>query len=137
MKKLLTLFAIICVSCFSSTAFADVFSALENISPAQKERLNRVYQKYKFENNKLNTKIMEYNDKLLKLKSDIDKTPEDLAVLVGAYERNLAALKSQQEKLEQEADASYKEILTLEQYEQYKAQQSSVKDAFKNFLPKM
>ena len=137
MKKLIVLFSSICI--LSSTVYAledNMFSSLENLSPVQKNQLKRIYQEYKIKNNSLETRIMEYTSKLNQLKEDTEKTPEQLSVLAGAYERNLNTYKAQQKKLEQETDLEYQKILTAEQYEQYKKQQSEVQDAFKQFLPK-
>ncbi len=136
MKKLLTLFSSICILSMVSAAYADIFDNLQNLSPEQKSQLTRIYQKYKFENNNYETKIMEYTDKLSKVKEDTEKTPEQLSVLTGAYERNLATLKAQQKKLEEETESLYQTVMTQEQYKQYKEQQVNVQDAFNKFLQK-
>lgn len=134
MKK--ALLFVLLVFLTSNVSFAEVFDNLTNLSPAQKDELTRTYQKYKTEYNSYETRIMEYTDKLNKLKSDSEKTPEQMAVLTGAYERNLTTLKAQQKKLEEETDAAYQSILTVDQYKEYKEQQVNTENAFNNFLKK-
>ncbi len=134
MKK--ALLFVLLVFLTSNVSFAEMFDNLTNLSPAQKDELTRTYQKYKTEYNSYETRIMEYTDKLNKLKSDSEKTPEQMAVLTGAYERNLTTLKAQQKKLEEETDAAYQSILTVDQYKEYKEQQVNTENAFNNFLKK-
>ena len=81
-------------------------------------------------------RIIEYNNKINQLKQDKDKTPEQIELLSGAYERNLETFKAQQKQLEQETDKLYKANMTEEQYLQYRALQMNVQDSFNDFLQK-
>lgn len=136
MKKTALLLGVIVILASSNIVFAEGFETLEGITPVQMQKLTRIQYNFKQENNSLEMRIMEYNNKIAQVKKDTDKTPEQISLLTSAYERNLSALKDQQEKLEQKTDALYKSIMTAEQYKQYKAQQINVQDAFKNFLQK-
>jgi hypothetical protein len=137
MKKFALILSILGVFCSSNTLYAaSSFEALEGISPAQLQKLTRIQQNYKLENNALDTKIMGYNNKLIQVQNDKDKSADELAVLESAYARNIATLKSQQKALEEKTDEEYKAVLTQEQYDQYKAQQANVQEAFHNFLQK-
>lgn len=136
MKKTALLLGIVAILASSNVVFAEGFDALEGITPAQMQKLTQIQHNFKQENNSLEMRIMEYNNKIAQIKNDVDKTPEQISLLTGAYERNLSTLKTQQKILEQKTDALYKSVMTIEQYNQYKAQQINVQDAFKNFLQK-
>ena len=136
MKKTTLLLGIIAILASSASVFAEGFDSLENITPAQKQKLTQIQYNYKQENNSLEMRIMDYNNKIAQVKNDKDKTPEQVSLLTSAYERNLSTLKTQQKILEQKTDAMYKSVLTPEQYNQYKAQQLNVQDSFNNFLQK-
>lgn len=136
MKKTALLLGVIVILASSNIVFAEGFETLEGITPVQMQKLTRIQYNFKQENNSLEMRIMEYNNKIAQVKKDTDKTPEQISLLTSAYERNISALKDQQEKLEQKTDALYKSVMTAEQYKQYKAQQINVQDAFKNFLQK-
>lgn len=136
MKKSVLFISLVCIMFSTSMALANTFEQLENLSPVQKQKLTQANQMYKLENNNLETRIMEYTDKLNRLKMDNDKTPEEKSVLIGAYERNLATFKQQQEQIKAKRDEDYKNILTIEQYEQFQAQQIDVQTKFNTFLQK-
>ncbi len=136
MKKTTLFLGIIALLASSVSVFAEGFDSLENITSAQKQKLTQIQYNYKQENNSLEMRIMDYNNKIAQVKNDKDKTPEQVSLLTSAYERNLSTLKTQQKILEQKTDAMYKSVLTPEQYNQYKAQQLNVQDSFNNFLQK-
>ena len=136
MKKTTLFLGIIALLASSVSVFAESFDSLENITSAQKQKLTQIQYNYKQENNSLEMRIMDYNNKIAQVKNDKDKTPEQVSLLTSAYERNLSTLKTQQKVLEQKTDAMYKSVLTPEQYNQYKAQQLNVQDSFNNFLQK-
>ncbi len=136
MKKLLVFLSVLCLLNVGLSSLADIFDNLENLSPSQKDELTRIYQKYKTENNTIETRIMEFTSKINSLKADTEKTPEQIAVLIGAYERNLSTLKDQQKQLTEETEVAYKTVMTAEQYKQFKEQQVNVQDAFNKFLQK-
>lgn len=136
MQKTIFTLMLIGSLCFSNAVFAASFETLDGITPAQLEQLTQIQQNFKKENDSLENRIMEYNNKLTKLKNDKDKTPQQIGLLSGAYERNLTTLKNQKKLLEQKTEADYRAIMTIDQYSQYKAEQINVQDAFKNFLQK-
>ena len=136
MKKTTLLFGVMAVLASSGIVFAEGFDSLDGITPVQMQKLTKIQYNFKQENNSLEMRIMDYNNKIAQVKNDPDKTPEQVTLLTSAYERNLSTLKTQQKILEQKTDAMYKSILTPEQYNQYKAQQINVQDSFNNFLQK-
>ena len=137
MKKVAFLFALSGILLISNTSFAqDAFDRLENITPAQRQQISTVQNTFKIKNNELEMRISGYTDKIARLKADTDKTQDQISLLIGAYERNITTLKSQQEVLKKETDDKYKEILTEEQYKQYQALQINVQDSFNKFLQK-
>lgn len=136
MKKSFLILSIMCLALTSNIVFADNFDNLQNITPVQKQKLTQIQFSFKEENNALDMRIMEYNNKLNQLKTSTDKSPEQISLLTAAYERNLSTLKEQQKQLEQKTDALYKSVMTPEQYSQYKTQQVNVEDSFNKFLQK-
>ncbi len=136
MKKIALMFGVILIFCSVNTAFADNFDSLEGLTEVQKQKLTQIQYNYKQQNDSLDNKIMDYNNKLKQLQNDKDKTSSQISLLSGAYERNLETLKAQQKQLKQETDASYKSVMTDEQFKQYQAQQINVDDSFNKFLQK-
>ncbi|MCD7780076.1 MAG: hypothetical protein LUH05_05330 [Candidatus Gastranaerophilales bacterium] len=136
MKKIALLFGVILVFCAMDAAFADNFDSLEGLTAVQKQKLTQIQYNYKQQNDSLDNKIMDYNNKLQQLQNDKDKTSSQISLLSSAYERNLETLKAQQKQLKQETDASYKSVMTDEQFKQYQAQQINVDDSFNKFLQK-
>lgn len=134
MKKLFL--SLLITGLLSGAAFADMFDNLSDLSPVQKEQLTRVYETYKIKNNEIDTKIMEYSDKLNKIKASTDKSSEQIALLSSAYERNIVVLNAQAKQLKENLDAAYKQILTDNQFKEYSAQQLQVENAFSDFLRK-
>lgn len=136
MKKIIAILSILVLFVTTGSAFADDFSALQGLSAYQKQQLSQVQFKFKQENNALNNKIIDYQNKLAQLNKQTDKSAEQVALVKSAYEKNIATLESQQNVLKKQMEASYKKIMTQEQYQQYQAQQMQVQDAFANFLRK-
>lgn len=136
MKKLAIILGLIGLFFVSNMSFAEDFDALEGLTAVQKQKLSQIQYSYKQSNDSLEMRIMEYNNKIAKVKADVEKTPEQVTLLIGAYERNLSTLKTQQQILKQQTEAQYKAVMTDEQYAQFKAQQINVQEAFKNFLQK-
>ncbi len=136
MKRMSFLIAVLLIFSASNIVFAEMFDNLNGLSAEQKVKLTNIYQQYKIENNKLEDRIMEYNNKINYLKNDNDKTQEQISLLVGAYERNVETLKSQQRILQKNTDELYRQNMTPEQFEQYMLQKDNVQDAFTNFLKK-
>ena len=79
---------------------------------------------------------MDFTNKINQIKNDSEKTSEQILLLTGAYERNLTALKAQQQQLKNQSEEFYKSVLTEEQYKQYQLQQFQVDNAFNEFLKK-
>ena len=136
MKKIALLLMIFAFGAVSNSAFAEMFDNLENLTLEQKLKLTNIYQEYKLENDQLENRIMQYTNKINSLKNDPDKTPEQVSLLTGAYERNVQTLKSQQRLLEKTTDELYKLNMSAEQYQQFSAQKLQVQDAFNDFLKK-
>ena len=136
MKKFIAILSIMMLFTTAGRAFADDFSALQNLTPVQKQQLSQVQFKYKQEIDSLNNRIMDYQNKLAQLNKQTEKTSTEIALIKATYERNVETLKAQQDILKKQMDASYKNVMTQEQYQQYQAQQIQVQDAFANFLRK-
>lgn len=136
MKKLIATLSILVLFATTGTAFADDFSALQGLTAVQKQQLSQVQFRFKQENDALNNKIIDYQNKLAQLNKQTEKTPEQIALIKATYERNIATFKAQQDTLKKQMEASYKNVMTQEQFQQYQAQQIQVEDAFANFLRK-
>ncbi len=136
MKKLFTSIIFLMFFGLFTSCFADEFDNLEGITPTQKEQITQIQLVYKQEYNANETKIMDYTNKLNQIKQEVSAEPSQQALLIGAYERNISALKSRQEKLKQETDEKYKTVLTDKQYHQYLSEQIKVENAFSDFLKK-
>lgn len=136
MKKFALMLCIFSFISISNMTFAQEFDSLENLTEAQKQKLTQIQYNFKQDNESLEMRIMEYNNKMAKVKNDVTKTPEQVSLLTSAYERNISTLKTQQKLLQQKTEASYRAVMTDDQYAQYKAQQMNVEEAFKNFLQK-
>lgn len=136
MKKLIITLSVLSLLTISGSAFAENFDSLQGLTAVQKQQLSQAQFKFKQENDALNNKIIDYQSKLAQLNRQTEKTPEQIALIKATYERNIATFKAQQEMLKKEMDASYKKVMTQEQYQQYQTQQIQVQDAFANFLRK-
>ncbi len=137
MKKIWTVSLLTLVCMMFNFAFAaDIFDALGNLTPEQKRQMSNIYNNYQIKNNELLTRILSYTDKIANLQLNSEKTKEQIALLTGAYERNISTLKNQQEILQKETDALYQLVLTSTQYKQFQELQQKTQDAFNNFLQK-
>ncbi len=136
MKKIKLFTAFLALLLTSNVVFAEMFDNLEGLTADQKQRLTNIYQGYKQENNELEMKIMDYTNKINRVKQDPDKSPEQVSLLTSAFERNIETYKSQQKLLEKTLNEQYKNVMTPEQYSQYANQQVNVQDAFSKFLQK-
>lgn len=136
MKKLIITLSVLSLLTISGSAFAENFDSLQGLTAVQKQQLSQAQFKFKQENDALNNKIIDYQSKLAQLNRQTEKTPEQIALIKATYERNIETFKAQQEILKKQMDASYKKVMTQEQYQQYQAQQIQVQDAFANFLRK-
>lgn len=134
MKKILLALVAVCIIFSANVVIADSFDSLQNLSPVQKQKLTQIQFSYKNQIDALETKIMDYKNKLAKVKSDNTKTKEQLALLTSSYERNISTLEAQKAQLEDAMDNAYKSVMTVEQYKQYRAQQIKVQDAFSEFV---
>ena len=136
MKKLFATVIFLTAFGLFTACFADEFDNLEGITPAQKEQITQIQLVYKQEYNDNETKIMDYTNKLNQIKQEVSTDPSQQALLIGAYERNINALKSRQEQLKLETNEKYKTVLTDKQYHQYLSEQIKVENAFSDFLKK-
>ncbi len=135
MKKVFVL-SLACTVLAGLAAFADDFDALRDISPAQKQQLTLIKSTYKEQLDSIDNSIMNYNSKIAQVRDDKDKTQEQSALLISAYERNIESLNNQKKQIETEMDNKFKTVMTEEQYKQYCAHQIVVEKAFDNFLQK-
>ena len=117
-------------------AFAIDLEKISNLTPDQKVKIAEFQSNYVKQYNDNETKIMDYTNKVNQIKSDNEKSPEQISLLSSAYERNLTALKAQQQQLKNQSENFYKSVLTEEQYKQYQLQQFQVDNAFSEFLKK-
>ena len=136
MKKFIVTLSVLSLLTITGSAFAENFDSLQGLTAVQKQQLSQAQFKFKQENDALNNKIIDYQSKLAQLNRQTEKTPEQVALIKATYERNIQTFKAQQEILKKQMDASYKKVMTQEQYQQYQAQQIQVQDAFANFLRK-
>ena len=136
MKKLIVALSVLSLLTISGSAFAENFDSLQGLTAVQKQQLSQAQFKFKQENDALNNKIIDYQSKLAQLNRQTEKTPEQVELIKATYEKNIQTYKAQQEILKKQMDASYKKVMTQEQYQQYQAQQIQVQDAFANFLRK-
>lgn len=136
MKKLNLFLALLLVFSSFNFAFAIDLEKITNLTDDQKAKIAEVQSNFTKAYNDNETKIMEYTNKINQIKGDSEKTSEQISLLSGAYERNLTALKAQQQQLKNQTEDFYKSILTEEQYKQYQLQQFQVENAFNDFLNK-
>lgn len=134
MKKILLALVALGIIYSANVVMADSFDSLQSLTPVQKQKLTQIQFSYKNQIDSLETRIMEYKNKLARAKSDTTKTKEQIALLTSTYERNISTLETQKEQLESAMDNAYKSVMTLEQYKQYRAQQINVQDAFSEFV---
>ena len=136
MKKFNLVLTLLILLSSINICFAIDLEKITNLTPEQKTKIAEIQSNYTKEYNDNETKIMDYTNKLNQIKTDTDKTPEQISILSGAYERNLIAIKARQQQLKNETEETYKSILTEEQYKQYQLQQLQVDNAFSEFLKK-
>lgn len=136
MKKFLIISLIIISAFWQNFACADDFSSLANLTNEQTAKLSEINNSFKTKNNDLENQIMVYSDKINRIKSMPDKTPEQIALMTSAFENNINALKEKQRLLKASTENLYREVLTTQQYQQYQAQQLRTENAFSDFLRK-
>lgn len=137
MKKVLLAILSSCIMLMAAPVYAaDIFDALEGLTSEQRQEMSNIYNSYKIKNNELLMQILSYTDKIANLKLNSNKTQEQISLIAGVYEKNIATLKNQQALLAKETEALYKLILNDKQYKQYQALQLKAQDAFSNFLNK-
>lgn len=136
MKKLNLLLALLLIFSSFNFAFAIDLEKISNLTDDQKTKIAAFQTGYVKQYNDNETKIMDFTNKINQIKNDSEKTSEQILLLTGAYERNLTALKAQQQQLKNQSEEFYKSVLTEEQYKQYQLQQFQVENAFNEFLKK-
>jgi hypothetical protein len=136
MKKTLIIFTILGICSIQSFVFANEFSSLSNLTPEQSAKLSKIHNMFKQQNDELENQIMIYTDKISKVKSLTDKTQSQITLMTSTFEKNIEALKAKQDLLKTSTDKLYKEVLTIQQYQQYQAQQLRTENAFSDFLRK-
>ena len=136
MRKINFILTLLLVLASFNFAFAIDLEKISNLTPDQKVKIAEFQSNYVKQYNDNETKIMDYTNKVNQIKSDNEKSPEQISLLSSAYERNLTALKAQQQQLKNQSENFYKSVLTEEQYKQYQLQQFQVDNAFSEFLKK-
>ena len=116
---LLTLFL------FVNSVKAVEISSTDGITAAQKQQLSRIEFDYNQKYSSIDNRIKEYTNKMEAVQKDTTKTPEQISLIMGAYERNLQTLKFQKQMLDKEIDNLYKSVLNEEQLKQYKMQKNN------------
>ena len=120
MKKLNLLLALLLIFSSFNFAFAIDLEKISNLTDDQKTKIAAFQTGYVKQYNDNETKIMDFTNKINQIKND----------------RNLTALKAQQQQLKNQSEEFYKSVLTEEQYKQYQLQQFQVDNAFNEFLKK-
>lgn len=136
MKKFLIISLLIMSALWQNFSCADDFSSLTNLTNEQTAKLSEINNSFKTKNNDLENQIMVYSDKINRIKSMPDKTPEQIALMTSTFENNINALKEKQRLLQSSTENLYREVLTTQQYQQYQAQQLRTENAFSDFLRK-
>ena len=134
MKKILLALSIVGIIASSNVVMAESFDSLQNLTPVQKQKLSQIQFNYKSQIDALETRIMDYKNKLARAKADVTKSKEQIALITSAYERNIQTLETQKAQLEDAMKNSYRSVMTPEQFKQYSTQQIKVQDAFSEFV---
>ena len=134
MKKFLLALSIVGIIGSANIVMAESFDSLKNLTPVQKQKLSQIQFNYKAQLDELDNRIMDYQNKLARAKADITKSQEQKALITSAYERNIQTLQTQKSQIEDAMKASYKSVMTPEQFKQYSTQQIKVQDAFSEFV---
>lgn len=136
MKKLLLSFVVASILSSGNISFASMFDYIDNLSENQQYKLTQIYYDYKQEKNAIENQIMDYSNKISFVTRDQDRTPEQAELIIGAYERNIEALRAQLTLLEKTTDELFKLNMSQEQFDQFLIHKENVQRAFSNFLQK-
>ena len=130
--KLLLLF----IFCMVTPAIAADFSYLKDLTPVQKQQLERYGYSYQQNIHSLDMRIDNYRNKIKQINSQQNVPKQQADLLIFSYEKNIKTLVAQKDELKEKMDSQYKSILTEEQYKQYSAHPVLVQNAFSDFLRK-
>ncbi|MBQ4078658.1 hypothetical protein IJD15_05705 [bacterium] len=130
--KLLLLF----IFCMVTPAIAADFSYLKDLTPVQKQKLERYGYSYQQNIHSLDMRIDNYRNKIKQINSQQNVPKQQADLLIFSYEKNIKTLVAQKDELKEKMDSQYKSILTEEQYKQYSAHPVLVQNAFSDFLRK-
>ena len=117
-------------------AIAADFSYLKDLTPVQKQKLERYGYSYQQNIHSLDMRIDNYRNKIKQINSQQNVPKQQADLLIFSYEKNIKTLVAQKDELKEKMDSQYKSILTEEQYKQYSAHPVLVQNAFSDFLRK-
>ena len=124
------------VFCVVTPAVASDFSYLNNLTPVQKQKLERYDYSYQQNIHSLDMRIDNYRNKIKQINSQQDIPKQQADLLIFSYEKNIKTLVAQRDELKEKLDSQYKSIMTAEQYKQYSAHPVSIQNAYSDFLRK-
>ncbi len=130
--KLLLLF----IFCMVTPAIAADFSYLKDLTPVQKQKLERYGYSYQQNIHSLDMRIDNYRNKIKQINSQQNVPKQQADLLIFSYEKNIKTLVAQKDELKEKMDSQYKSILTEEQYKQYSAHPVLIQNSFSDFLRK-
>ena len=124
------------VFCVVAPAIASDFSYLNNITPVQKQKLERYDYSYQQNVHSLDMRIDNYRNKIKQINSQQNIPKQQADLLIFSYEKNIKTLVAQKDELKEKLDSQYKSIMTAEQYKQYSAHPVLIQNSFSDFLRK-
>lgn len=124
------------IFCMVTPAIAADFSYLKDLTPVQKQKLERYGYSYQQNIHSLDMRIDNYRNKIKQINSQQNVPKQQADLLIFSYEKNIKTLVAQKDELKEKMDSQYKSILTEEQYKQYSAHPVLVQNAFSDFLRK-
>ena len=117
-------------------AIAADFSYLKDLTPVQKQKLERYGYSYQQNIHSLDMRIDNYRNKIKQINSQQNVPKQQADLLIFSYEKNIKTLVAQKDELKEKMDSQYKSILTEEQYKQYSAHPVLIQNSFSDFLRK-
>ena len=124
------------IFCMVTPAIAADFSYLKDLTPVQKQKLERYGYSYQQNIHSLDMRIDNYRNKIKQINSQQNVPKQQADLLIFSYEKNIKTLVAQKDELKEKMDSQYKSILTEEQYKQYSAHPVLIQNSFSDFLRK-
>lgn len=135
-KNIIYIFSLLLILGFFAPSFANDFSYLKNLTPVQKQKLERYGYSFQQNVHSLDMRIDNYRNKIKQINSQQNIPKQQADLLIYSYEKNIKTLAAQKDKLKENLDSQYKSIMTAEQYKQYSAHPVSIQNAYGDFLRK-